>query len=369
MEYVCGNEPVFGFKLNLQTRGSKIFRVSWPEHNPYLPRRYSPAVTISLCACASDHNWIIAAMKQIEFHAMGSRILAIVESEAPEAEQTLKCIPGWFEEWEQALSRFRFDSELSHLNRSSGVPLKVSELFWEVFQAGCEAEEFTGGLVRPTMMDALLQAGYDRSFDLMSEIRTVAPAPVLTLPAPSSVIIANKTTRTILLPEYVHLDFGGIAKGWAANKTMNRLKMFGSALVDAGGDISISDSPPDHEPWAVGIRDPFQPDTHFETLRIERGGVATSGTDYRRWQHGDSFNHHLIDPGTGMPSRSDVLAATVIAPNVLQAEAAAKALVILGSTAGLDWLEARPALAGVLVTQMGEIIYSQRMDEYLWRWK
>ena len=306
-------------------------------------------------------------MKQIEFHAMGSRILAIIDSEAPQAERTLKSLPTWFEEWEQVLSIFRFDSELSRMNKAAGLPARVSDVFWEVFQVGCEAEEFTGGLVRPTVMDALLQAGYDRSFDQMPEYQAVTPVSNLTLPAALSVITANKTDHTILLPEHVHLDFGGIAKGWAAHQTTIRLMEYGSVLVDAGGDISISDLPRNHEPWAVGIRDPFQPDAHFETLRIERGGVATSGTDYRRWQQGDSMNHHLIDPGTGLPSRSDVLAATVVAPDILQAEAAAKAVVISGSQVGLGWLEEHPSLAGVLVLQSGEILYSQRMDDYLWR--
>jgi thiamine biosynthesis lipoprotein len=306
-------------------------------------------------------------MKQIEFHAMGSRIRAMVDSEAPQAERTLRSLPAWFEEWEQVLSRFRFDSELSRMNQAAGSPVKVSDVFWEVFQAGCEAEEFTGGLVRPTVMDALIQAGYDRSFNLMPEYQAAAPVSIRTLPAALSVITINETDHTIFLPEHVHLDFGGIAKGWAANKTAIRLRKYGSVLVDAGGDISISGLPRDNVPWAVGIRDPFQPNVHFETLRIEQGGVATSGTDYRRWQQGDSINHHLIDPGTGLPSTSDVLAATIIAPTILQAEAAAKVVVISGSPEGLEWLEGHPSLAGVVVLNSGEILYSRRMDEYLWR--
>ena len=68
-----------------------------------------------------------------------------------------------------------------------------------------------------------------------------------------------------------------------------------------------------------------------------------------------------------MPAHSDVLAATVIAPDVLTAEAAAKALVITGSHTGLDWLDADPSLAGVIILQSGEALYSRRMDQFLWR--
>jgi FAD:protein FMN transferase len=306
-------------------------------------------------------------MNQIEFHAMGSRMLAVLDNESPAAQCALKRLPAWFEEWEQALSRFRPDSELSRLNRSAGQPMVVSQTLGQVFLASRAAERFTGGLVRPTVLDALVQAGYDRSFDLMSAAQTAAPEAVLDLPDLTAAIGWDASTRTLFLPEAIHLDFGGVAKGWAAQQAMQRLKEFGPTLVDAGGDITISGPRADGQPWPVGIRDPFHPEEHFETLRLERGGVATSGTDYHRWQQGGVWNHHLIDPGTGLPAESDVLAATVIAPDALRAEAAAKAVIISGSRSGLDWLEADPSLAGVLILQSGEALYSQRMRTYLWR--
>ena len=306
-------------------------------------------------------------MNTIEFHAMGSRMLAIVDDESPAAESALKRVPGWFEEWEQALSRFRFDSELSRLNRSAGQPVVVSQTLGEVFLASRAAESFTGGLVRPTVLDALVQAGYDRSFDLLSAAQAAAPEAVLDLPNLTAAIGWEASTRTLSLPEAIHLDFGGVAKGWATQQAMNRLKEFGPSLVDAGGDIAVSGPRADGQPWAVGIRDPFHPEEHFETLRLEGGGVATSGIDYHRWQQGGVWNHHIIDPGTGFPAESDVLAATVIAPDALRAEAAAKAVIIAGSRSGLDWLEADPSLAGELILQSGEALYSQRMQTYLWR--
>ena len=306
-------------------------------------------------------------MNRIEFHAMGSRMLAVVDNETPAAECALRRIPDRFEEWEQVLSRFRFNSELSRLNRLTGQPVTVSKILWEVFMAAREAEAFTGGLVRPTVLDALIQAGYDRSFDLIPAARNAAPATVLDLPALSTAISWDEPNRTLFLPESVHLDFGGVAKGWAAQKAACQLMQFGPVLVDAGGDIAVSGPALDGQPWAIGIRDPFHPDMNFETLRLEHGGVATSGTDYHRWQQGGVWNHHLIDPATGLPAESDVLAATVIAPDALQAEAAAKAVVVAGSRSGLEWLEADPALAGVLVLHSGETLYSQRMQGFLWR--
>jgi thiamine biosynthesis lipoprotein len=80
---------------------------------------------------------------------------------------------------------------------------------------------------------------------------------------------------------------------------------------------------------------------------------------------GAMLNHHIINPQTGQPAITDILTATVIAPTVMEAEAAAKAVFLLGSGAGLDWLEGNPSLAALLVLDNGQIIASSRIEEYL----
>jgi FAD:protein FMN transferase len=308
-------------------------------------------------------------MNELEFHAMGSRTLAILDSSSAASEQALQLVPEWFEQWEQALSRFRLDSELSYLNHSEGHPVPVSDTLWEVFHAAREAEQYTGGLVRPTVLDALMQAGYDRSFDLLPAFGNSSATALLELPDLATAITCDESTRSLCLPEGVHLDFGGVAKGWAVMKAAQRLGRFGPALVDAGGDIAVSGPRLDDQPWPIGVRDPFQSEGYFETLMIKHGGVATSGVDYHRWQQGGLWNHHIIDPRTGMPADTDLLTVTVVAPDTVRAEAAAKAVLILGSSAGMDWLESDPALAGILIHQSGEVFYSHHMQNYLWREK
>ena len=84
-------------------------------------------------------------LHRLEFHAMGCEMLAVVDSES--APLLLAKVPEWFEEWEQALSRFRFDSELMRLNRTREQPVSVSETLWDVLQTACRAEKLTDGLV------------------------------------------------------------------------------------------------------------------------------------------------------------------------------------------------------------------------------
>lgn len=311
---------------------------------------------------------------RIDFRAMGTRMLAMVD--ASEAPPTFADVPGWFEEWEQILSRFRSDSELCQLNEGSGSAHVVSEVLWEVYQASRDAERVTGGLVSPLVLEALLYAGYDQSFDLLLppeqrgpyrsveislDYRSLTPAQQLDLEA----VVADPARRSILLPKGALLDFGGIAKGWAAEQAARRLRPWGPALVSAGGDIAISGPMSNGEPWAISVDDPFNDGASIETIYLDAGGVATSGKDHRHWLRNGVPQHHIIDPRNGLPAATDILTATVIAESALEAEALAKAVLISGSRAGLDWLNSGDRLAGLLVLENGQRLDSRNLSRYL----
>jgi len=301
-------------------------------------------------------------MHRIEFHAMGCRMLAVADVDPP---PPLQNVPLWFEEWEQALSRFRSDSELCQLNINDGRMVPVSQVLWDVFQASIEADRITGGLVNSLVYDALLHAGYDRSFDtILNSGPYVVPDNDVVAPVPLAEIVVDKANRSICLPRGSHLDFGGVAKGWAAHQAMERLKESGPALVNAGGDVAVSGLQADGERWSLDIVDPFQPGEYKGMLYVGKGGVATSGKDYRRWTRGGLPQHHIIDPRTGLPAETDVLTATVIASTVMEAEAIAKMVVISGSRAGLDRLNSDSSLSGLLILENGERLYTSNYKDY-----
>ena len=306
-------------------------------------------------------------MYRIDFRAMGCRMLAMVESRLPEAPDLLAQVPNWFEEWEQSLSRFRTGSELNLLNRSAGWPVQVSQTLWDVFQAAVEAEQASNGLVRETVLDALIAAGYDRSFDLLPLERASAPVNEWNSVGSLAEVSIDENSRTICLPADMGLDFGGVAKGWAAHQASKRLAGCGAALVSAGGDVAISAEQSNGELWPVAIENPFKKGDYLDTLMVGACGVATSGTDYRRWKQGGRWSHHIIDPRTGQPAQTDVVTATIVAPTAMQAEMAAKVTLISGSEYGLKWIEAQPQLAAMLVLETGDILYSNHIQQYFWR--
>jgi thiamine biosynthesis lipoprotein len=298
------------------------------------------------------------------FRAMGCEMVTILACE-DDLKGILERVPGWFEEWEQVLSRFRFDSELTRLNQAPDQPVQVSNVLWDVYQAAMQAEQLTGGLVTPTVARAVIKSGYDRSFDLLPKDQPRIPWEISNEVEDFSMVIANSDKHSLCLPPGIQLDFGGVAKGWAAHQAMLKLRGSGPVLVDAGGDIAISGSLPGSVPWPVGVADPIHPGREIAVLYLEECGVATSGKDRRQWMHGGRMAHHIIDPRSGQPALTDVMTVTVVAPTVMEAEAAAKAALILGSEEGLAWIQESTSMAGLFVLDDGQVLASEGMKVYL----
>jgi FAD:protein FMN transferase len=129
----------------------------------------------------------------------------------------------------------------------------------------------------------------------------------------------------IELDDGVRLDFGGIGKGYAADRAAEVLAIAGPCLVNAGGDIAVRDGA-----WPIAV----QTATGLLTVELTSGALATSGRDRRRWQRGGRELHHLIDPATGTSAGGDLVRATVVASDAVVAEVWAKALFLAGEESG-----------------------------------
>ena len=294
------------------------------------------------------------ALHEHRFRAMNTDVAAWLWSDDPGAAGHLAEVETFFGTVEAELSRFRPTSGLSRLNAHAGSgPQRVSRLLLTVLQEALAASEATGGLFDPTVLAALTAAGYDRSFEQVTD-RPAAPA----LAASAANVQAwrqirvDPTAGTVTRPAGLGIDLGGIAKGWTVDRAAERLAAYGPALVDAGGDIRAS-APPGDQPWPIGVQDPFNPAADVVLLALAEGAVATSSVGGRRWRRGGQTMHHLIDPATGLPGRSDVHTATVLAPTAQQAEVAAKVALLLGRRAGTKRLAAA-GLAGLLIGHDGE---------------
>lgn len=311
-------------------------------------------------------------MRWLEFRAMGCQMMAIVDNETEDAQAVLNRVPDWFEAWEQALSRFRPDSELSRLNARAGQrPIPVSETLWQVLRAALQAAEMSNGLVTPTILPALQHAGYTDSFEHLPRQQAAAgtlPADAVAAAQAWRDIALNPAERTVGLPAGVQLDLGGVAKGWAAEVAARRLDRYGPALVDAGGDIAVSAPRRDGSPWIIEVASPFNEAETLAHIALLEGVVVTSGRDYRQWMQGGRLRHHIIDPRTGEPADTDLISVTVIARRAVRAEAAAKMMLILGFEEGLNWLSRQRDIAALLVREDGEMRFNEVWPFFVWQW-
>lgn len=147
------------------------------------------------------------------------------------------------------------------------------------------------------------------------------PGPLPPLPE----VLEVRPGRARLSPG-VGVDLGGLAKGWMADRLVDRLG--DNALAELGGDLAARGAGPIGEGWPIGFGG--------QTVALHDGGAATSGTWRRRW----GGVHHLIDPRTGRPAETDLQEVEVIARTGVEAEVLAKTGLLLGSAGAEEFLAA-----------------------------
>jgi len=264
---------------------------------------------------------------------MGTDIELFVETEQPTT--AVLAAEAEFHRLEALLSRFRPESELSRLNAAE--TLRPGPDLRHLVERALAARDQTCGRFDPTVHDALVAAGYDRSFEGVPRNGTgiVAGAP-----CGGAVAIDGDT---IHLAPGVKLDLGGIGKGYAVERAATILAVAGPCLVNAGGDLTIRGGS-----WPIGL----ETANGSLTLELDAGAVATSGRDRRRWRRAGHELHHLIDPATGRPATTDLLRVTIVAADAVEAEIWAKALFLAGEQDAAAEAD-RLRLPAVLVTHDG----------------
>ena len=275
-------------------------------------------------------------MFAVAFDAMGCQMQALAQpvdtTHIQSVPQALAALPNDWQQAEQMFSRFLPTSELMQLNTARSMP--VSKAFWQMLSHSLASAKLTDGLITPTVYQALVERGYDQSYEHSFE-QGQSTAASTTLTGESVIgtdaiddwqkIGLDPTTRQVSLPDSVKLDFGGFAKGLTADVVAERLSEMGTnVLIDAGGDIVIRSYQgeisklDDATQWQValpavtdiGLPLPnlaaFSESIALPDWQCATAGVtlsvpvtdmvlATSGIDYRYWYQGDTLQHHLVN--------------------------------------------------------------------------
>jgi thiamine biosynthesis lipoprotein len=298
------------------------------------------------------------------FHAMGSDVRFLIgprlRRTAPAPMDAAERERSFVLEFARRLSRFEPGSELSALNRDPRACVPAGQLLRAAVRAGLWAAERSGGLVEPTLVRALERAGYNQSRDGVqpASLREALEAAPMRRPARADPrsrwreIGVDDEDETVVRPPGVRLDTGGTGKGLCADAVARRLSGYTRFLVDCGGDIAVGGIGTQIEPYEIAVEHPLTREM-IGTIRLERGGVATSGLNVRIWRRADgTYAHHLVDPSTGQPAWTGLVGVTALGSSALEAETLSKLALLGGADAARDALAEH---GGVIVHDSGEV--------------
>jgi len=241
-------------------------------------------------------------------------------------------------ELEALLSMTIEGSDVWRINFADGGNLLIDPRTYQVIEAGLAFGEISGGLFDINI------GRLTRLWDFGSGDNYV----------PSEAEI-NKASA-----ESVWIDLGAIAKGYIADMIIMFLVDRGvtGAMVDLGGDVVTLGNRSDGDPWRIALRRPFGSlEDWIGVIEVSGQAVVSSGVYERSFEKEGNFYHHILDPGTGMPVKTDVVSATVIAESALIGEGLSTIAVLVGSDKALAYFEQNTGFLGaVLVLDSGEIL-------------
>lgn len=270
---------------------------------------------------------------------MGTQVRVVFYARTPDqADQGRRAAFAVMKEVDDLMSDYKPDSDLSRLSAAAGRgPQKISRALYDVLESSLRTAALSDGTFDITV--GPLVRLWRRS---RKELRLPSPEDV----AKARALVDHRKLRLdpaagtaeLLVPGMI-LDLGGIAKGYACDRAIAALKALGieSALVDAGGGMSLSAPPPGKPGWRIGMLGDSS-----RILQLSDCGVSTSG-DIEQFVEIDGVRYsHIIDPATGLGLTNRAMA-TVVARDGLTSDALDTPVCILGAERGLAMIAANGA--------------------------
>lgn len=187
---------------------------------------------------------------------------------------------------------------------------------------------------------------------------------------------SSQPTLAITDPQTI-LDLGGVAKGYIADDLADLfiahsvgrfvINLGGNVVVRGGRPADASARPPvaAGSPWRIGIINPLDPAHNRAIVDMADGSVVTSGIHERRFTKGGVTYHHILDPATGMPAKTDLTSATIIAPRSMDCDGYSTTALMLGARDAIDFVESLPGIEAVLIDEADQVWWTSGIEERL----
>ncbi len=308
-----------------------------------LGTRYGPAVFwLLFCGLAAASGK--SPLHRFEYHGrcMGTELrIVLFAPDEKVARESSWAVFERVDQLEQVISDYREESELEKVEPIATVrPKVVSEELYRIIDDSLRLARLTGGAFDITVKPVVELWREARRSGRLPDAGALQEA--LAKVGYDKVLLNPRTQAVRLAAPGMRLDFGGIGKGWAADKALQVLNEHGitRALIDVGGDLRLGEPPPGKPGWRVEIQDEAK---SRSTILLSNCAVATSGDYYQFVEVGGERYSHIVDPRTGIGVRH-AGTVTVIAPDGATADALATALSVLPAESGLRLVE---RMAGV----------------------
>jgi len=293
---------------------------------------------------------------QREEAIMGTRVAVELWSEDPAlAQRAMDAVIAEMRRTDELMSTYKPQSQLSQVNAHAFErPVQVEEEIIDVVERSLELSKLSGGAFDITYASV----GY--LYDFRAHQRPTDEQIAEALPGVDyRQVRVDRAARTIrFLREGVRIDLGGIAKGYAVDRSIEHLRALGiqHAMVNAGGDTRLLGDRRG-KPWIVGIRDPRNDGRVVTRLPLADEALSTSG-DYERYFEEDGVRyHHILVPGTGRSAR-EVRSATVLGADAITTDGLSTTVFVLGVERGMQLIGRLPGIEAVVVDAQGRIYYS-----------
>ncbi len=264
---------------------------------------------------------------------------------------------------EKLLTTFNESSQTNLINRNAGIaPVKVDREVFDIIHRSKRISDVTQGAFDITYgsVDKKLW-NFDKNMTSLPDAETAKKA--VHLINYRNVILDEKKCTVFLKEKGMRIGFGGIGKGYAAERAKYILQQKGveSGIVNAAGDLTAWGYQPNGKEWTIGIADPDSAHHPFSYLSITDMAIATSG-NYEKFItiNGKRYSH-TIDPKTGLPV-TGIKSVTIISPNAEVADAMATPVMIMGIKVGLDMVNQVKGLACIIVDENDKIYTSKNIN-------
>ncbi|HMI60896.1 MAG TPA: FAD:protein FMN transferase [Puia sp.] len=259
---------------------------------------------------------------------------------------------------ERLLTTYDEDSETSLINRNAGLaPVPVSKETFDLIQRSIRISRITQGAFDITYgaVDRRLW-NFDTTMQRLPDKETARQ--MVRLINYRNIILDPVNTTVLLKEKGMRIGFGGIGKGYAAERAKKVMRQEGatSGVVNASGDLTAWGYQPDGKPWTIGIVNPNAAGQVFSMLSVTDMALATSG-NYEKYITIDGKRYsHTINPRTGLPI-AGIKSVTILCPNAEIADAMATPVMIMGIRAGLDMINQLKDLEAILIDDE-DIVYT-----------